>query len=150
QWTAQFEVGYGFKAGFEAYLRYQRIQFKGVPGANVILPMLIYYVGPMAFSARYFLSIDDTGKVTQAAIGKVQYYLGDRLEFYLGGGGGNHADYLDLRGYDTQYFWTIIAGVWWNITWQHRLMFNYTFRDEEAGGQSYLQNYLITGYQVRF
>jgi tetratricopeptide (TPR) repeat protein len=147
--SAAAEIGYGFKHNIEGYLRYTRFQFAEV-GANVISPLIVYSTGPFSLSARYFLSIEDSGKVTQAAIGKFYYSLGELLTFWIGGGGGDHADYLEVRGFDTQYFYTIMAGIWWNVDWRNRLLFTYQYRYEKAGIDEYLQNYFILGWQIRF
>jgi tetratricopeptide (TPR) repeat protein len=148
-WTAQIDGGYATKFGLEVHLNYTRFVYTQT-GANVISPWFIYYWKSFAFMGRYYLSIDDTGKVTNAGLGKIMYFLRDLMGFYVGGAGGDHADYLDVRGFDTQYFWQVMAGLYWNVTWQHRLFFTYQFRDEVAGGEKYLQNYFITGYQFMF
>ena len=148
-WTAAAEAGYAFKFGLETYLGYTRYQFKDT-AANVVTPSLTYSIGSFALTGKYFLSIDDSGNVTSAAFAKMTYFLKELMAFYAGAGGGNHADYLDVPSSFTQSYWTVFAGMWWNVTWQHRILLGYTWRDETADNKTYLQNYIIVGYQYQF
>jgi YaiO family outer membrane protein len=148
EWTAEAEVGYKIIDNLTAYVKYWRIEFDD-GGANVITPRASWYVGPLLFDARYYLTLQE-GKTTGHSVLGIGHYLFGPFDLHVGGGGGDRSDYLEVLAGETDQFVLALAGASWDVTALHRIQFDYVYRNEASGERDFNLHQFTAGYRVSF
>lgn len=155
--SIKLEPSYTFPFGLKLYFMVWRLQFEG-GGATVLSPALTYGIWRLGFYFRYFLGFADDGSVGHTAMGKIMFTIFKWWGVYFGAGVGNKPEYItETQGIATDFFWSLMAGMRFNIGLRHTIMFDYIFRSEEAnlgtfGAQepNFRQHQFLLGYQFRF
>ena len=147
-WSAQLESGLALPGGLEVDLKFWRLEFEGT-GASVISPAVLYDVGLVSLSIRYFVWFGAVNGVTQSAFGRAGIALGGSWATYVGGGGGTGSDYLDVQQNVPAGFWFAMAGVSRQLGWRQRLIADYVHRYEWGGASTYIQDKFSLGYELR-
>lgn len=115
-----------------ASLRYWRLGFAD-GGAHIIDPAITVPIGDVELEARYWLGLEDAGRVTHAGLFRTRWSPSEAWTFELGGGAGTASDYLAPRN-GGEGHWVAVGGVRWQPSWRHRLSANYVQRHEKADG----------------
>jgi len=115
-----------------ASLRYWRLGFVD-GGAHVIDPAITVPLGDVELEARYWLGLEDAGRVTHAGLFRTRWSPSSAWTLELGGGAGSASDYL-APSHGGQGHWVALGGVRWQPSWRHRLSANYVQRHEKENG----------------
>jgi hypothetical protein len=146
--SAALEAGVRLDFGLELFLKYWRIQFPS-GGAHVLAPRLFYYLGPLLWDLRYYLSFKDEGGLGHAVLGRVTWYV-SRLSPFLGAGRGDTNDYMELRHTGTELFWLIWAGIGVDVGSTSRVIADYVYRYEEASQIPMTLHQFTLRYEIKF
>jgi len=148
QWGAEVEGGYAWVRGFWTYLKLQHIEFSDL-SADLVIPRVFWYVGPFLLDGRYYLTVDDGSKISHSGMGIAHAFIGT-TDVHVGGGGGNSASYMEVATGDSESFWLALAGVAVEVTPEHRVQADYSFRRENAGSREIDLHQFVLGYVRSF
>lgn len=143
-WNAHAEIGLRAGSGFWFYLRYWHLEF-ATNGVEVVSPAIGWEGDGVRVLVRAWRGFEPDRDPSLALLGQATFALAGPLEATLGAGGGDRADYLDLRSVAVQRHVIALAGLGLRLDDAYQLRADWLGRWERAGGERFRRDELLLG-----